>query len=33
MYDALETYGILREQKAVTSLYDFSEEFADSVFI
>ena len=34
MYDALEAYGILREQKVVTSLYDFSEElpFADTVF-
>ena len=34
MYDALEAYGILREQKVVTSLYDFSEElpFADAVF-
>lgn len=34
MYDALEGYRILREQKVVTSLYDFSEElpFADAVF-
>ncbi|XP_044175083.1 probable cyclin-dependent kinase 8 [Acropora millepora] len=34
MYDALEAYGILRKQKVVTSLYDFSEEllFADTVF-
>ena len=34
MYDALEAYGILREQKVVTSLHDFFEElpFVDTVF-
>ena len=34
MYDALEAYGILREQNVITSLYDFSEElpYADTVF-
>ena len=34
MYDAMEAYVIMREQKIVTSSYDFSEEltFDDTVF-